>query len=135
MPYIFVPSAAREELLAAANQRWQAVLTERPELGAAVELQRRLVELVIGIKLTIEGGRLPRLSMPPKYIAAKLSRGVPALAGEPIPLPVAALRPTLVRLCKELSQGGAGEAADRIRTSIEETRIDAGSLLSASLAR
>jgi FdhE protein len=135
MPYIFVPSVSREELLPAANQRWEAVLTDRPELGPAVKLQRRLVELVIGLKQTIEGGRLPRLSMPPKYVAAKLSRGVPALSGEPIPLPVQALTAVLIGLCGELAAGGAGEVAEHIRSAIESRQLDAGSLLAASLSR
>jgi FdhE protein len=135
MPYIFVPSVSREELLPAANQRWEAVLTDRPELGAAVKLQRRLVELVIGLKQTIEGGRLPRLSMPPRYVAAKLSRGVPALSGEPIPLPVQALTGVLISLCGELAAGGAGEVAEHIRSAIESRQLDAGSLLAASLSR
>jgi FdhE protein len=135
MPYIFVPSASREELLPAANQRWEAVLTDRPELAAAVKLQRRLVELVIGLKQTIEGGRLPRLSMPPRYVAAKLSRGVPALSGEPIPLPVQALTGVLISLCGELAAGGAGEVAEHIRSAIESRQLDAGSLLAASLSR
>jgi FdhE protein len=135
MPYIFVPSVSREDLLPAANQRWEAVLTDRPELGAAVTLQRRLVELVIGLKETIEGGRLPRLSMPPKYVAAKLSRGVPALSGEPIPLPVQALTGVLISLCGELAAGGAGEVAEHIRSAIESHQLDAGSLLAASLSR
>jgi FdhE protein len=135
MPYIFVPSVSREALLPAANQRWEAVLTDRPELGAAVKLQRRLVELVIGLKQTIEGGRLPRLSMPPRYVAAKLSRGVPALSGEPIPLPVQALTGVLISLCGELAAGGAGEVAEHIRSAIESRQLDAGSLLAASLSR
>ena len=135
MPYILVPSVSREELLPVANQRWEAVLTDRPELGAAVKLQRRLVELVIGLKQTIEGGRLPRLSMPPRYVAAKLSRGVPALAGEPIPLPVQALTGVLMNLCGELAAGGAGEVAEHIRSAIESHQLDAGSLLAASLSR
>ena len=135
MPYIFVPSVSREELLPAANQRWEAVLTDRPELGAAVKLRRRLVELVIGLKQTIEGGRLPRLSMPPRYVAAKLSRGVPALSGEPIPLPVRALTGVLISLCGELAAGGAGEVAEHIRSAIESRQLDAGSLLAASLSR
>jgi len=32
--------------------------------------------------------------LPPKYLAAKLARGVPALSGEPIPLPVPVLTPS-----------------------------------------
>jgi FdhE protein len=135
MPYIFVPSAQRDELLPAADERWSTVLTARPELRPAVELQRRLLELVIGLNETIEGGRLPRLSLPARYVAAKLARGVPALAGEPIPLPVAVLTRTLMQLCSELAASGAGEVAAHIRTAIDERRLDAGSLLSASLAR
>jgi FdhE protein len=135
MAYIFVPSAPREELLPAADERWSAVLAARPELRPAVELQRRLLELVIGLHETIDGGRLPRLSLPPRYLAAKLARGVPALAGEPIPLPVAVLTRTLLLLCGELAAGGAGEVAEHIRSAIDERRLDAGSLLLASLTR
>jgi FdhE protein len=135
MPYIFIPSVSREELLPAATQRWEGVLAERPELGAAVKLQRRLVEIVIGLKQTIEGARLPRLSMPPRYLAAKLSRGVPALAGEPIPLPVQVLTTALLGLCGELAEGGAGDVAEHIQTAIESRQLDAGSLLAASLSR
>ena len=90
---------------------------------------------MIGLKQTIEGGRLPRLSMPPRYVAAKLSRGVPALSGEPIPLPVQALTGVLISLCGELATGGAGEVAEHIRSAIESRQLDAGSLLAASLSR
>jgi FdhE protein len=60
---------------------------------------------------------------------------VPALAGEPIPLPVAALVPTLLNLCDALAEGGAGDAASRIRETIESGSIEPGSLLTASLTR
>jgi FdhE protein len=135
MAYIFVPSVSRDALLPAADQRWQGVLAVRPELDAAVRLQRRLIELVIGLKETIERSRLPRLSMPPRYLAAKLSRGVPALAGEPIPLPVQTLTTALLGLCRELAAGGAGDVAEHIRSAIESQQLDAGSLLAASLSR
>ena len=135
MPYIVVPSVSRKELGSAAEERWNAVVAARPELETAVDLQRRLIALVIGLKQTIEGGRLPRLSLPARYLAAKLSRGVPALAGEPIPLPVGVLTDTLLRLCAELAAGGAGEAAEHIHTAIESGAMDAGSLLTASLSR
>jgi FdhE protein len=135
MPYIFVPSARRDELLPAAEERWTAVLIARPELGPAVALQRRLLELVIGLNEKIGGGRLPRLSLPARYVAAKLGRGVPALAGEPIPLPVAVLTGTLLQMCSELAASGAGEVAEHIRSAIDGRTLDAGSLLSASLSR
>src|SRR5207342_1645596 len=60
---------------------------------------------------------------------------VPALAGEPIPLPVAILTRTLLLLCGELAASGAGDVAEHIRSAIDERRLDAGSLLMASLAR
>src|SRR5205814_7646083 len=59
----------------------------------------------------------------------------PALAGEPIPLPVPVLKPALGKLCDALAEAGAGDAASHIRSTLDETRIDAGSLLTASLQR
>jgi FdhE protein len=111
------------------------VLAGRPDLAPALDLQRRLLRLVSDLAATLETGRLPRLSLPPKYLAAKLARGVPVLAGEPIPLPVAVLRPALGRLCEALAEGGAGEAATHIRDAIVSGSIESGSLLTASLAR
>jgi FdhE protein len=90
---------------------------------------------VIDLARTIDGGRLPRLSLPGKYLAAKLSRGVPVLSGEPIPLPNSLLKSCLVGFCKDLAAGGAGEAATHIGEAIDSGRLDAGSLLTASLAR
>lgn len=135
MPFVALAPASRESRLALAATRWTTILEARPDLAPAVALQRRLIGLVVDLAEVIEHGRLPKLSLPPKYLAAKLARGVPVLAGEPIPLPVAALKPTLLRLCEELSRGGAGEAGDHIRSALVETRVDAGSLLTASLAR
>ena len=118
MPYVAVSSLPREQLVPSARARWDALLQARPDLEPAIELQRRLVTLVIDLTDAIEHGRLPRLSLPPKYVVAKLTRGVPALAGEPIPLPVALLQTTLLQLCRELAAGGAGDAADHIRAAI-----------------
>src|SRR5258705_13097029 len=79
--------------------------------------------------------RLRRLSLPAKYIPAKLSRGVPVLPGGPIPLPSTLLKPALLKFCSELAAGGAGDVATHIGDAIESGRLDAGSLLTASLAR
>jgi FdhE protein len=135
MPYVALAQAPRKARDAAAAARWDALLSLRPELQPAVALQRHLLALVSDLADSIERGRLPRLSLPPRYLAAKLERGVPALAGEPIPVPVPILKPALLRMCDELARGGAGEAAEHIRAHIDETRIDAGSLLTASLNR
>src|SRR6476620_2865233 len=139
MPYVALDFAAsastREAREKAAASRWAALLTLRPELQPAVALQHELLGLVTDLVERIERGRLPRLSLPARYIAAKLQRGVPALAGEPIPLPVPLLQPALLALCAALARGGAGEAAEHIRAHLNETRIDAGALLAASLKR
>ena len=90
---------------------------------------------MIDLAAALASGRLPRLSLPPKYLAAKLARGVPALAGEPIPLPVPVLTPTLFQLCDALASGGAGDAATHIREWMEGGKLEAASLLTASLHR
>jgi FdhE protein len=135
MPYVALAPASRQSRLAAAAARWSTLLAHRPDLAPAVDLQRHLLGVVVSLTETMDQRRLPRLSLPANYLAAKLATGVPALAEEPIPLPVPLLRPALLELCQHLSRGGAKEAADHIYTAIDETRMDAGSLLSASLKR
>src|SRR5215472_1190465 len=135
MPYVAVLDHPSPELDATAERRWTAVIATRPDLAPAIELQRRLLTLVRDLDATLGGGKLPRLSLPPKYLAAKLGRGVPAFAGEPIPLPIPAMAPMLLRLCDALAGAGAGDAAGHIREALASGQMDAGSLLAASLAR
>lgn len=135
MPFVDLPRLGGEQLLDIARERWAAIQASRPDLAPAVELQQHLLTIVLDLSQRIERSRLPRLSLPPKYLAAKLGRGVPALAGEPIPLPVDLLKASLVGLCDALAAGGAGEAAEHIRTAIDSGSLDAGSLLTASLSR
>jgi FdhE protein len=135
MPYIALDRASRPSRLAEAASRWEALLSRQPDLEPAVALQRQLIGLVIDLAEAVEHGGVPKLSLPARYLAAKLSRGVPALAGEPIPVPSAVLKPTLLRLCEELSRGGAGAAADHIQSLVEEGRLEPGFLFAASLAR
>ena len=139
MPYVPVSAGERpqaiESVLDTAERRWRAILEARPDLAPAIDLQRRLLTLVNELGRTIESGRLPRLSLPPKYVAAKLARGVPALAGEPLPLPVPLLKNALVELSEALAAGGAGETATHIRDAIDSGSVEPGSLLAASLTR
>lgn len=135
MAYVAVPPETRASREAFARVRWEAIRTARPDLEPAVALQQALVTLIIDLTDTIEHGRLPRLSLPPRYLAAKLRKGIPALTAEPIPLPTAALSPTLLELCDALARGGAGAAAEHIGDAIRSGSMEAGSLLSASLAR
>jgi FdhE protein len=135
MPYVTIQAPSREKLLDSAERRWQAIRDSRPDLEPALVLQRELIGRMIDLAVTLAEGRLPRLSLPPRYLAAKLGRGVPALAGEPIPVPVPVLAPTLFQLCDALAQGGAGEAATHIRESMQTGKLEAASLLTASLHR
>ena len=135
MPYVAVLGRKPPLLTETAEQRWSAILAARPDLAPALDLQRRLLALVLELDATLAGGRLPRLSLPPKYLAAKLGRGVPAFTGEPIPLPLPAMTPLLLRLCDALAAGGAGDAAAHIGAALATGQMDAGSLLAASLAR
>ena len=135
MPHLEIPEISQQKRAELAGQRWEAILAARPDLAPALDLQRRLLGLVSALTQTFEGGRLPRLSLPPKYLAAKLARGVPILSGEPIPVPAAVIKPTLLQLCDALAAGGAGEAAAHIHGAIENGSIEIGSLLTASLTR
>lgn len=135
MAYVGILGGKRADLNETAEQRWQTLRETRPDLAPALELQRRLLALVADLADRLEGGRLPRLSLPPKYLAAKLERGVPAFAGEPIPLPLPLLSPALASFCDALAEGGAGEAATHIRDQIVSGNMEAASLLGASLTR
>ena len=101
-----------------------------------LQLQRQLITLVIDL-----GDRRSRRAACPgcrcrrSIWRAKLARGVPALAGEPMPLPCAALTPRCCGFCDALAAGGAGEAADAHPLRRSRRRHRAGSLFAASLAR
>jgi FdhE protein len=135
MPHVPIPAISRAKLTESAEARWRAVAEARPDLAPALALQRELLGSVVEAAAALEDGGVPRLSLPPKYLAAKLARGVPVLAGEPIPVPVAVLGPAAIRLAEALSRGGAGEAADHIRQALASGSVDPASLLAASLHR
>jgi FdhE protein len=135
MPHVVLGPAGRESRLADARERWHVLRAHRPDLEPAIALQEQLLTIVIDLAEQLDSRPLLRLSLPPKYVAAKLTRGKPALAGEPLPIPVATLKPSLLALCRALSRGGTVEAADHIGEALESGRMDAGSLLTASLTR
>jgi hypothetical protein len=135
MPYAAVGPVPRAIRLAEAGGRWAALERRVPELAPAVALQRELVGIMLDSLDALERGGVPRLSLPPRYLAAKLERGVPALIGERVPVPVAVLGSALLSICRALAAGGAGRAADHLRELLEEGSLDGESLLSASLAR
>jgi FdhE protein len=135
MTYVSVLGGKRADLLPRAEERWAGVVASRPDLAPAVDLQRRLLAVVFDVAERLDAGPMPRLSLPPKYLAAKLARGVPVFAGEPIPLPLPVLTPALGRFCDVLANGGAADVAAHIGDAIRSGQIEAGSLLSASMSR
>jgi FdhE protein len=135
MAYVALEPVTHASRLAAAAERWTGVIAGRPELEPAVRLQQRILRIVVDLADAVEHGRLPRLSLPAKYVAAKLQRGIPALAREPIPIPAALLGPAILSFCDALADGGAGQAAEHIRSVLEQNQMDRGSLLAASLSR
>jgi FdhE protein len=134
MPLVIVTQPAPEALQEISTRRWDDLRAARPDLIPAVDLQQHLLNIVVAAAQAIEG-KLPRLSLPPKYLAAKLVRGVPIFSGEPIPLPVHVLKASFLQLCDALAAGGAGEAAEHIKTAVADGHMEAGSLLTASLSR
>ena len=108
---------------------------ERPDLGPALDLQRILLGREVELVDVIAGGGLPGLSLPAGYLAAKLGRGIPALHGEPIPLPGALLSKGLREFCGHLDSGGAGQAAGNVSRALDEGTLESGSLLSACFGR
>jgi len=135
MAHVTVSPAPPQGLLGIAERRWNALAEARPDLAPAVALQRELLGIVIDLATTLDSRPLPRLSLPPKYIAAKLTRGVPAFSGEPIPLPVPVLGPAVLSLCDALAAGGAADAATHIKDAVSSGNIEVGSLLTASFKR
>src|SRR5262245_15725813 len=107
MPYVSLAPANRAAWELAAARRWDALERTRPDLLPAVALQRELVAVLFELIELLQARALPRLSLPPKYLAAKLGRGIPALTGEPVPVPAPALKPALLRTCDLLAHGGA----------------------------
>lgn len=135
MPYAALPPVSRDARLAQAEARWVAMVARKPDLHAAISLQRKLIGLVVDLTEAFEGGRPPRLSLPPRYLTTKLSSRIPALTGEPIPVPVDAVRPALLDLCRALAEGGGGEATLQIQTAMEDGRLDVPALLTLTLHR
>src|SRR5919201_7074475 len=125
---------ADEEFLEQARARWTSIAGDRPALSAAVGLQRVLVERTVEILTSITPD-MARLLTGPVQLAEKIRCGKPLLHDEILPVPVELLAPHLSGFCETLARGGAGDSARHIGDALREQRLDAGSMLSASLAR
>jgi hypothetical protein len=135
MPYAVPARATPTARIEAAEALWGAMLQARPQFERAVSLQRELLGRMFELTDVIERSPLPRVTLPARYIAAKLASHKPVLAGEPLPLPLAALVPALPDYCDALERNGAGVRAADIKTCLLETRIDPAALLEAAVRR
>jgi FdhE protein len=118
-----------------AAHRWAELTGAYPDLEPAIELQRKLLGEVMAMLDRLERSGAVTRPLPPAAVAEKLQRGVPALRGEAIDIPVAELAPSLDRFCQHLANGGAGDVARHVMQAFESGRINRGSLLRRSLAR
>lgn len=123
------------QLRAALDRRLGELGAARPDLDRALALQRMLLGREIDLLDAIRSGGLPGVALPPGYVTAKLKRGIPALHGEPIPLPCTLLELTAREFCDHLAQGGAGDAARSVGRALETRALDGTALLSACFGR
>ena len=123
------------DLLADAERRWLRIADGRPELAAAVDLQRVLVTR--SAEVAADAERLTRrASAAPEDLAGRLAReDAPVLDLALEDLDVDRLTAVLLGFCDDFAAGGAGDTARRVRGVIERGDIEPGSLLRASLAR
>jgi FdhE protein len=135
MPYVALRPVDRATRRALADARWSDMAGAKPDLHSAISLQRKLIGLVDDLAASFDAGRPPRLSLPPRYLTTKLRSGIPALAGEPVQVPVETLQPTFVELCRALADGGGGEATLALRDAVEAGHLDTRAVLTRALRR
>ena len=90
---------------------------ERPDLAPALDLQRTLLSRDIELMDLFLAGGLPRLSLPGRYLAAKLRDGIPALHQEPVPIPQQLLTLAMRDFCERLMTGRTEPAARALQAS------------------
>lgn len=125
---------AHDDPLDDAERRWLRLAEARPDLGAAVDMQRVLVTR--SVELMAEVPRIAReTSAAPADLLERLGRQRAPVLDLAVDLDVDRLLPFLLGFCDDFIAGGAGEPARRVRAVIERGEIEPGSLLQASLAR
>jgi hypothetical protein len=127
-----VPLLHPDALWRQATQKWAEIAAKSPDLRAAVQLQQRLLRLLLDASASLDA-RI-ELSLTPAAISDKWNRGLPAMRNETVPIPPV-LEGILPDLCAVLAEGGAGDSARHIGNAIAAKDIDAASLLGVSLAR
>jgi Protein involved in formate dehydrogenase formation len=121
-----------DDLWRRAMARWAEITAISPDLAPAVALQQGLLRLILDAAAQLQHDQVPGLD--PLSAIDRWRRGVPALRNQAVPIP-AFLHKLPPELCAVLAEGGAADSAVHIRDAILDKHIDAGSLLSVSLAR
>jgi FdhE protein len=124
-----------DRLRASLDRRLAELASAHPELGRALELQRTLLRRQIDMLDVFRQGGVPAVSLPPRYLAAKLKRSTPALHGEPVPLPSKVLELSAREYCGHLEKGGAGEAAATVARALDAGTLGGAALVSACFGR
>ncbi len=120
-----------DELWHLATAKWAEIKAKSPDLGPALELQQRLLRLILDAAASLDD---TALTLPAAAVSDKWRRGVPLMRNETVAIPPP-LQDMLPKLCAVLAEGGAGDSARHIGDAIVAKNIDAASLLSVSLAR
>jgi formate dehydrogenase maturation protein FdhE len=117
------------DLHAEAEARWADLLRHRPDLAPAIDLQRTLlsrqISLLTNVRTRTGWDPIPA-GVLPLHAFATAARRIPAAD---------TLAPAILEFCSDLANGGAGDAAGHVRAALSEERLDAESLLRASLRR
>ena len=124
-----------DRLRASLDRRLAGLAAARPDLDRALQLQRILLGRQIDMLDLFRRGGVPSVSLPPGYLAAKLKRSIPALHGEPIPLPAKVLELSAREYGEHLAKGGAGDAAAAVCRALDTGALDGAALISACFGR
>jgi FdhE protein len=124
-----------DQLRARLERRLRDLGAARPDLERALALQQVLLNRQIDLLEVLRTGGLPGITLPAGYLATKLARGIPALHGEPVPLPGTLLALSAREFCGHLAGGGAGEAAAAVGRALDTGALDPAALLSACFGR
>jgi FdhE protein len=112
-----------------AMARWAAIGHEQPQLGRALDLQRRLVGRQLDLLATL-GPVVAGFALPTEtHVLDLLADGFPVLRGGIGPLPVDLLGPVMVDLARDIAEISGYHAATRVGEAIASGTIDAAALL------
>ncbi len=122
-------------LLAQAGLRWTSLASARPELVAAIDLQRRLVARSLELGARLDEHPPLRLALAPAEAVSRLNAKRPLLSDCDLEPDPGHFESFVLAFCDDFTQGVAEGPAARLRRTLERQEIDLGSLLVASLQR